>query len=469
MAERKPIFYDHRRRRWRYTRRLLEISGALFALVVVIFLFDVARKPDLPGLLLPDSRPLYHALHLHSRTKPVQSPRAGRHRRIEALGKVPSQYDPLRAAFYVSWDSNSLAALQKHYHDIDLLIPEALHAVSPDGRLDLDQDPKLAAWEQSAHLDLPEMSLVNNYDGTNWQVAPMAQMLAKASSRTKLANALANFASTHHQVGIVVDFEEIPEKSQGDFKLFAQVLGQTLHGVHQKLMIALPAADWSYDYAYLSAQADAIILMNYDQHWATSKPGPIVAQDWYQRNLQNILKIVPPQKIVMGIANYAYDWPAATADDHHPVAEASSFQWAVNRAIESGSEINFDPDTLNLQFSYEDGDVTHNVWMLDAVTAYNELRAAERAGVQGTALWRLGSEDPSLWDIWDTTHPDDATRAKLEVVPPGYDLILEGGGDIWRITATPTPGKRSFDYDPATDTFTDDNFEKYPLAYRIGS
>jgi len=47
--ERKPIFYDHRRRRWRYTRRLLEISGALFALVVVIFLFDVARKPDLPG------------------------------------------------------------------------------------------------------------------------------------------------------------------------------------------------------------------------------------------------------------------------------------------------------------------------------------------------------------------------------------------------------------------------------------
>jgi cellulose synthase/poly-beta-1,6-N-acetylglucosamine synthase-like glycosyltransferase/peptidoglycan/xylan/chitin deacetylase (PgdA/CDA1 family)/spore germination protein YaaH len=467
MADRKPIFYDHRRRRWRYTRRALEISGALFALVVVIFLFDVARKPDLPGLLLPDSRPLYHALHIRPRAKPVQNARAGRRRRIEALGKVPAQYDPLRAAFYVSWDSNSLAALQKHYHDIDLLIPEALHAVSADGRLDLDQDPRLAAWEQSAHLDLPEMSLVNNYDGTNWQIAPMVQMLAQPASRSKLASALANFAFTHHQAGIVVDFEEIPEKSQGDFILFARELGQSLRGVHQKLMIALPAADWSYDYAYLGAQADAIILMNYDQHWSTSKPGPIVAQDWYQRNLQNILKIVPPQKIVMGIANYAYDWPEATAADGHPVAQAASFQWAINRAIESGSDINLDSDTLNLHYSYEDGDITHNVWMLDAVTAYNELRAAERAGVQGTALWRLGSEDPSLWDIWDTTHPDDAIRAKIEVVPPGYDLILEGGGDIWRITATPTAGKRSFDYDPDTDTFTDDDFVKYPLAYRI--
>ncbi len=47
--------------------------------------------------------------------------------------------------------------------------------------------------------------------------------------------------------------------------------------------------------------------------------------------------------------------------------------------------------------------------MLDGVTAYNELRAAERAGVRGTAL---GMEDPSLmWFIWDATHADDATRA----------------------------------------------------------
>ena len=53
-----------------------------------------------------------------------------------------------------------------------------------------------------------------------------------------------------------------------------------------------------------------------------------------------------------------------------------------------------------------------DVWMLDGVTAYNELRAAERVGVQGTALWRLGSEDPSIWSIWDVTRPDDADSRK---------------------------------------------------------
>ncbi len=97
---------------------------------------------------------------------------------------------------------------------------------------------------------------------------------------------------------------------------------------------------------------------------------------------------------------------------------------------------------MNPHYSYEDEhDLVHNVWMLDGVTAYNELRAAERADVRGTALWRLGMEDPSLWYIWDATRPDDAIRKKLEDVPPGYDLILEGDGDIWRITATPQSGR----------------------------
>ncbi len=105
--------------------------------------------------------------------------------------------------------------------------------------------------------------------------------------------------------------------------------------------------------------------------------------------------------------------------------------------------------------------------MLDGLTAYNELRVAERAGVRGTALWRLGTEDPSLWDIWDATHPTDDMRAKVQDVPPGYDLILEGDGDIWRITATPQSGHRTFKYDPATDLFTDESFQSYPLTWRI--
>src|ERR1700681_4154775 len=143
MSERKPIFYDEERRRWRRTRLALEIAGGLFTVVLVVFLLNVGRNPNLPDIMPPDTRAGLHAIPTKLKTNPQ---RLGRKRKVAALGKVPQNYDPLRAAFYVGDDYTSLASLQQHYRDLDLLIPEALHAVSASGRLDADQDPKLAAF-----------------------------------------------------------------------------------------------------------------------------------------------------------------------------------------------------------------------------------------------------------------------------------------------------------------------------------
>src|SRR6266705_3386067 len=139
-----------------------------------------------------------------------------------------------------------------------------------------------------------------------------------------------------------------------------------MHAVGLKLMIALPARDDAYDYEYFGKQCDAIVLMNYDQHWPYSPPGPIAAQDWFVENLRQVLEVVPAQKIVVGIANYAYDWSTAPKKENETDAE-------------------FDSDSLNPHYSYYDEhNHAHQVWMLDAVTAYNQLRASERLGVQGT-------------------------------------------------------------------------------------
>ena len=72
----------------------------------------------------------------------------------------------------------------------------------------------------------------------------------------------------------MVDFESLPKASEPDFERFTHDLSTDLHAKGLKLMVALPAADFSYDYKYFASQADAIILMNYDFHWPTSSPGP---------------------------------------------------------------------------------------------------------------------------------------------------------------------------------------------------
>jgi len=132
MKERGPIFYDAQRVRWRLTRRTLEISGALLTLLLTYFFITIAVSVELPAGLLPDIKPGLHALKLKKKPLPA---REGSHRRVSNLGTVPASYDPLRAGFFVSWDPNSLASLKKHYKDFDLLMPEQLHSVTPDGAM----------------------------------------------------------------------------------------------------------------------------------------------------------------------------------------------------------------------------------------------------------------------------------------------------------------------------------------------
>ena len=107
MKERKPIFYDAERARWRLTRRVMEITGALLTLLLAYFFVTIVVSVELPAGLLPDIKPAFHALK-SSKKKPI-AVREGRRRRVANIGKVPESYDPLRAAFYVSWDANSLA------------------------------------------------------------------------------------------------------------------------------------------------------------------------------------------------------------------------------------------------------------------------------------------------------------------------------------------------------------------------
>src|SRR5713101_2649253 len=486
MKERGPIFYDAERVRWRLTRRVMEITGALLTLLLAYFFVTIAISVELPAELLPEAKPAYRALK--SKKKPVPA-REGRHRRVANIGSVPASYDPLRAAFFVSWDANSLASLKKHYKDIDLLIPEQLHAVTADGALTvvdyehgqnrvkaspaeailLLKDDKLHQWMKSLNppVELPMMGLVNNYDGVDWRIKEMAQLLATPAARRNLARDIVEYAAQSHEAGIVVDFEKVPDPSQAHFRAFIGELAPAMHAVGLKLMIALPARDDAYDYEYFGKQCDAIVLMNYDQHWPYSPPGPIAAQDWFAENLRQVVEVVPAQKIVVGIANYAYDW-AAAPKKKYGAAEEFSIQEALLHADESDANVEFESDSLNPHYSYYDEhNRVHQVWFLDAITAYNELRVSERLAVQGTALWRLGSADTSIWPAWDTTRPDDTTRQKLTDLPPGPDLILEGDGDIWHFTDTPKRGRRSFEYDARSDLFTDENYDAIPLSYNI--
>lgn len=485
MNKRKPIFYDEKRRRWFFTRRALEISGAIVTLLVLTFFVSILQTVSLPDLKVRSSiagRRSVQPLPV----KKATTARPGSKRRVAALGRTPSNPDPERAAFYIDDDANALASLKYHFRELDRLISLEVHVLVADGSLSVVDttshqhsglsaddaarivaENKLHSWILANNIELPVMALVNNGnpDDDTWQTTELVKLLANPATRKRLEASLMKYALQNHEVGICLDFEDVPVSSQSRYQDFTAELAALLHPQGLELMVALPAADPDYDYAFFGKTADAIVLMNYDQH--TADPGPIASQSWFQKNIDEILKVVPPAKVIIGISNYGYDW--TDMGKGRSTHESVSVQQAFLAAVESDAQVQFDSESLNPHFSYVEDNHVHQVWFTDAVTAYNQLRAADRAGVWGIAIWRLGMADSSMWSILDAIHPDAAARAKIMDIPPGPDLILEGPGrgDIWRILDQPKRGQRTFHYDAATDTFLDEAIQVYPLSWHI--
>jgi cellulose synthase/poly-beta-1,6-N-acetylglucosamine synthase-like glycosyltransferase/peptidoglycan/xylan/chitin deacetylase (PgdA/CDA1 family)/spore germination protein YaaH len=451
----QAIFFDERERRWRRTRGVLAIVALGGALLLSVFTFAVFEGPDLPRDFSPAGRS--EALTLFSGSNPRLS-----WTRDAAGGKR----QPLRVGFYVADDAASLRSLKEHHRELDVLAPVLLHAVSADGRLTVTADPDLATWIHESRLRVPIMPVIDDFDGTSWRGAEVGQLVARPESRHTLVLDLERYAADHRSAGLVLDLEEVPAAAQGGLRALAAELAARLRARGRRLLMALPAADPDYDYAEYGRLCDAIVLMNYDQHWEGSSPGPIAAQRWYADNLAKALAVIPAEKLIVGIANYAYDWtvgqPRSAGGQSLTVSEALAAAQA------SPSGLTLDPESLNPQFSYVDASQRqHRVWLLDAVTAHNQIRAAERAEALGSALWRLGSEDPTFWSLWSRSADRDATLRALQTVPPTESPQLVGDGDVWKITGTAQSGRRQIRRDPATGTIVEERFSAYPHPYRV--
>ncbi len=491
----KQVFYDPLQARWRRIRRVFDVAALAFSLLVVFFIYSALRSEPLPDLSwLTEKRP-YHALKEDEKTKAREKrrlatlARAG-HRRPPR--KHPSQLtlnseQGVRAAFYVPWDAASFSSLREYARQIDLLFPTWLQVLSSDGHLEASDpetntmfdvihgekvrtvDTKVMPFLKAEDTDMEVFPVVQNFDGVDW-VTGISDFLNNPDSRARFRHEIGLFLASDHYRGLMIDFESFPKKGQPGYVSLLQELSSDLHAKGMKLYVSVQVRNEDFDYKAISAAVDGVIIMNYDEHYPGGLPGPVASQDWFMDNLEAAVKEIPKEKLIVAIANYGYDWPVKPKTGKLPPGEADktvSVQEAWIGARDSEEDIDFDGDALNPHFSYRDDDnFRHDVWFLDAVTALNEMRAAQTLGIQTFALWRLGAEDRSLWRVWDM--PGEANASdRLKDVPPGQDVDMEGEGEILHIEARPTDGERELTIDKQTGLIDGEDFKSLPEPYRV--
>jgi cellulose synthase/poly-beta-1,6-N-acetylglucosamine synthase-like glycosyltransferase/peptidoglycan/xylan/chitin deacetylase (PgdA/CDA1 family)/spore germination protein YaaH len=521
LATNKQVFYDPQRKRWKRLRRVFDILALLGAIVGIFFVVGLLRMKPGSGLDLRSATKRYRALstppapELNTREKLNRS--AHRKSDLKPSDVVLNQGEGLRAAFYTDADPASYASFKQHVKQIDLLFPEWLHVVTPDGNLTaytadnvpfpvidnagvhgVDRENKIVKAIAAAKEDTEIFPMVNNFSPVDGVFEPsVEQFLLSSDARANFVRQIDRFlaANTRYR-GLTLDFQGLEPDAQAAYSQLAQALYDDFHTRNLRLYINVPiaASAGKLDLKFLADHSDGLVLMNYDQHQIETEPGPVAGQDWFEDNLRAIMAIVPREKVICSIGSYGYDWTTALPPPPPPVPKGHrapptpktpppdqilstvslSTQEAWQEASDSGAAIHLDDDTLNPHFAYDDVDakVRHQVWFLDAVTALNQMRVARALGLQTFALWRLGSEDDSLWKIWD--NPLNANPVKdLAQVLPGQDIDTEGDGDILRVTGQPQNGHRTLAMDDDTTipakylSAISETMDSFPLPYTV--
>src|SRR3954451_9005021 len=129
----KPVFYDPQRTRWKRLRIVFDILALCGLILGTIFLVGLIRMRPLPELLLASQKRNYRTLSQQKNQKLRRS--AHRKTDIKPADVPLNSGEGLRAAYYVEDDPASYSSLRQHVSQIDLLFPEWLHVVSPEGNL----------------------------------------------------------------------------------------------------------------------------------------------------------------------------------------------------------------------------------------------------------------------------------------------------------------------------------------------
>lgn len=310
---------------------------------------------------------------------------------ITACAHLPSQprSAPLYWGFTGPWDSRSDASVQAHGHLLARVVTGWI-------ALDTTSFRPLLLYPDSigSHATIAERktALITSYFGSRFHPEIIRGLGDNPQIAASTAGNIASLVDSGAYRGVIIDFEGMTARDLDQLVTVTRAVADSVraHGV-STVVVAVPSGDTAaYPAALLLQSADYIMPVLYDQHWAASSPGPIAAPDWVARNLGARVAEVGAARIVAAFPVYGYRWRKA--------AETEVISYADARRLTTMTNIPLTRDhaSATLHAISPEG---WEIWVADRALLATLVREARQLGVTTFALWRLGLEDQSIWDL----------------------------------------------------------------------
>lgn len=143
--------------------------------------------------------------------------------------------------------------------------------------------------------------------------------------------------------------------------------------------------------------ADYVIIMGYDEHYSDSEEaGSVASINFVENGIAKTVEEVPPEKVINGIPFYTRIWET---NGTTVTSQVVNMEMAAEYLNNHGIEKQWDEETCQNYGEYQSGNSYFQVWLEDADSIRVKLSVMDQYQIGGVAEWRLGLEEPMVWEV----------------------------------------------------------------------
>jgi len=224
------------------------------------------------------------------------------------------------------------------------------------------------------------------------------QVIESREAQDNLINNIIRTLEEKNMFGVDFDFEYVYAQNSSQYVEFVERAKQILNEKGYLVTVALaPKVSKDqigllyegHDYDGMGRAANFVLLMTYEWGYTFGPPMAVAPIESVRRVLDYGVSVIPPEKILMGIPNYGYDWTLPYIQGSSR-AEKLTLDEAYKRAERYGAVIEFDQTAQSPYYNYTDIDGReHVVWFEDARSWDAKFKLVKEYGFAGISVWNI--------------------------------------------------------------------------------
>ncbi|MFS0723737.1 glycosyl hydrolase family 18 protein [Paenibacillus sp. 1P07SE] len=289
---------------------------------------------------------------------------------------------------------------------VNVVSPTWFELTSGDGQINSKADPGYVAWAHNRGYQV--WALFSN----SFNPDLTTEALASYENRLTMIKQLLAYAEMYQLQGINIDFENVYTADKDNLIQFVREMTPLLHEQGQVVSIDVtPKSNsemWSafLDREALARSVDYMMLMAYDEHWASSPvAGSVASLPWVERSIRRLLEEddVPPHKLILGIPLYTRVWTEQQREDGsvEVSSRAIGMETAEQLLADRGLQPELDPAAGQHYVEYEEDGARMRIWLEDGTSARARVQLVKKYDLAGIASWQRGFQKPQIWEVLD--------------------------------------------------------------------